>query len=89
MLNTIRDLLTRPSSSSIWLATEPVRAELFGLERLEEHAISLAKAQQVAKLTGAVMPLHQRLRKNSAALLAAYRDSAAEVEKGRLVVPAA
>src|SRR5690554_3767723 len=89
MLNTIRDLLTRPSSSSIWLATEPVRAELFGLERLEEHAISLAKAQQVAKLTGAVMLLHQRLRKNSAALLAAYRDSAAEVEKGHLVLPAA
>jgi len=57
-----------------WDDGAPIRAELFSVERLEEHARSLATAQ-------AVMPDHvkgpsltARLADNEAVLLAAYRD---------------
>lgn len=59
-----------------WDDGVPIRAELFSVERLEEHARSLANAQ-------AVMPDHvkgpsltTRLADNEAVLLAAYRDVA-------------
>ena len=76
-------------SYSLWASKAPIREELFGLERLEEHAISLAKAQNVSDATTAVLPLHKRLDQNSIALLGLYRDSATELEAGRKVVPAA
>jgi cyclic beta-1,2-glucan synthetase len=66
-----------------------VREELFGVERLEQHAESLAAAQAVTKRPPAVLSLHARLNDNAAILLAAYRASAAELESGRGVVPAA
>ena len=50
---------------------------------------SLAAAQTVTKKPSAVLPLHARLDDNAAALLAAYRTSAAELDSGRDVVPAA
>jgi len=69
--------------------TAPVREELFGLERLERHAESLAVAQQITARPPKVMPLDRRLNDNAAALLAAYRSSAAESEGGGDVDPAA
>lgn len=66
-----------------------MRDELFGIERLEHHARSLAAAQPVTDKPPAVMPLHARLSDNATVLLAAYRASAAELEGGRSVVPAA
>ncbi|WP_075213994.1 GH36-type glycosyl hydrolase domain-containing protein [Mongoliimonas terrestris] len=67
----------------------PVREELFGVERLEQHAESLAAAQRVTRRPPAVPPLRARLDANAAVLLAAYRSSAAEMETSHTVVPAA
>jgi cyclic beta-1,2-glucan synthetase len=66
-----------------------VRDELFGVERLEQHARSLAAAQPVTNKPPIVLALHTRLNDNAAVLLAAYRASAAELERGRGVEPAA
>ena len=72
-----------------WTDTAPVREELFGVERLEQHAQSLAAAQPVTKTPPVVLSLHTRLDDNAAVLLATYRASAWELESGRGVVPAA
>ncbi|GAB3368919.1 glucoamylase family protein [Azotobacter armeniacus] len=66
-----------------------MRSELFGAERLEQHAESLAAAQAVTTKPPVAPSLHRRLHDNAAVLLAAYRASAAELESGRGVVPAA
>ncbi|MBA3516988.1 MAG: glycosyl transferase, partial [Rhizobiales bacterium] len=79
----------REPASAVWDDTTPVREELFGIERLEQHAESLAAAQPVTKTPAAVLPLPVRLKDNAVVLLAAYRASAAELERGRGVVPAA
>ncbi|MEA9392954.1 glucoamylase family protein [Acerihabitans sp. TG2] len=75
--------------SSPWGDRVPVRGELFGVERLEQHAQTLAKAQKVSANPPTVQSLRQRLNENASVLLTAYRDSAAELEKGRAVMPAA
>ncbi|HEY3596248.1 MAG TPA: glucoamylase family protein [Paraburkholderia sp.] len=75
--------------SPLWADTAPVRDELFGVERLEQHAQSLAAAQPVTNKPPVVLSLHTRLNDNAAVLLAAYRASAAELESGRGVEPAA
>jgi cyclic beta-1,2-glucan synthetase len=72
-----------------WNDPSPVREELFGVERLEQHAKSLAAAQLVTTRPPRVLPLPTRLNDNAAVLLNAYRASAAELESGRGVVPAA
>ncbi|WP_145586056.1 GH36-type glycosyl hydrolase domain-containing protein [Yersinia rochesterensis] len=72
-----------------WHDFAPVREELFSVERLEQHAESLAKAQSITTHPPRVSTLHARLDDNANTLLAAYRASAAELEKGRTVVPAA
>ena len=72
-----------------WTDIAPVREELFGVERLEQHAESLAAAQAITKTPPAVLSLHTRLNDNADVLLAAYRASAGELEGGRGVVPAA
>src|ERR1700744_4091016 len=78
----------RPRSPP-WTDTAPVRDELFGVERLEQHAQSLAAAHPVTNNPPVVLALHTRLNDNAAVLLAAYRASAAELERGRTVEPAA
>jgi len=78
-----------PRVPSPWDSTAPVREELFGIERLEQHAQSLAAAQPVTASPPRVPSLHSRLSDNAAVLLAAYRASAAELEGGIEVVPAA
>lgn len=80
----------------IWQDKNPVRAELFSVERLEQHALSLATEQQVQNKkqsssgwTNWQSPLHTRLDSNATVLLAAYRASAAELTAGHSIVPAA
>lgn len=72
-----------------WNDPAPIRAELFGVERLEQHAQSLAIAQTVSAHPPSVLSLHRRLDENAEVLLTAYRASAAELAQGRPVVPAA
>jgi len=74
---------------SPWNTDEMIRAELFSVERLEEHAASLAVAQGVAPHPLRRRALGARLRDNEAILLAAYRDIATSVAAGRTITPAA
>ena len=77
------------AASSPWRDHTPVREELFGIERLEQHASTLAAAQTVSAHPPRVLSLHRRLNDNAKVLLAVYRASAAELANGRGVVPAA
>ncbi|WP_206604040.1 GH36-type glycosyl hydrolase domain-containing protein [Chimaeribacter californicus] len=82
-------LFTSREGRGPWGDLRPVRGEMFGIERLEQHAASLAAAQPVTARPQVVRPLQARLDQNAALLLAAYRDSAEELAQGRQVVPAA
>jgi cyclic beta-1,2-glucan synthetase len=67
---------------------EPIRAELFGIERLEEHAESLAAAQRVAEKPARGKNLLPRVRENGRALVAAYRDIVEAVREKSEITPA-
>ncbi|WP_248623689.1 hypothetical protein [Cobetia crustatorum] len=66
-----------------------MRGELFSVERLEQHAGSLALAQGITDTPPKVLSLSARLEDNAKVLLKAYRASALEVAEGRDIVPAA
>ena len=68
---------------------EPIRAELFSLERLEQHAESLAAAQIVTSKTMRGHPLIPRVRENGRVLLDSYRATSLAIEQGRSITPAA
>ncbi len=53
---------------------EPIRAEVFGIERLEQHAESLAAAQRTIEEITKGRPLIPKVSKNGHVLLAAYRN---------------
>ena len=89
MNSILRYALGPRSPSPPWNDKAPVREELFGIERLEQHAESLAAAQPITTRPPVVMSLHARLNDNAAVLLATYRASAVELESGRGMVPAA
>lgn len=89
MLEPVRLAFGFLSTRSPWNDKTPVRGELFGIERLEQHARSLAAAQSVTAQPPRVPSLQSRLNDNASVLLRAYRASAAELESGRSVVPAA
>ena len=75
--------------SSPWDNQEPIREELFSVERLEEHARSLALAQIVSSTTTKGQPLARRLADNGAVLLEAYRAIVKAINEGRAITPAA
>src|SRR3990167_2522635 len=89
MTSVFSALFSHAAAPSPWLDNAPVREELFGIERLEQHAYTLAAAQPISSKPPAVLSLHRRLNDNAKVLLAAYRASAAELANGRGVVPAA
>ncbi len=89
MKSFLNAILGSRTISNLWHDSAPVREELFSVERLEQHAESLAKAQSITDHPPRVSTLHSRLNDNADTLLAAYRASAAELEKGHAVVPAA
>ncbi len=68
---------------------EPIRAELFGIERLEEHAQSLAAAQRVAPASRRGRRLLPRLEDNGRVLLESYRAIAKAIHEERAIIPAA
>ena len=74
---------------SPWNKRDPIRAELFSVERLEEHARSLAAAQPVTPKTAKGNPLGNRLVDNEAVLLHAYRTIARAMREERAITPAA
>src|SRR5450432_250906 len=72
-----------------WDDSGPIRAELFGVDRLADHARSLAAAQTVTSRQTKGVPLAKRLAENEAVLLAAYRDVAEAIDGGAAITPAA
>jgi cyclic beta-1,2-glucan synthetase len=72
-----------------WNNEQILREEIFSIERLEQHAHSLATAQAVTRQPGFRRSLGSRLRSNEKVLLAAYRSIARAVDEGRSITPAA
>jgi cyclic beta-1,2-glucan synthetase len=70
-------------------AEEPIRAELFSVERLEQHGESLAAAQRIAARPGTNRRLTKRLSDNGRVLLQAYRAIAASIREEGAITPAA
>ncbi len=68
---------------------DPIRSELFGIERLEAHAESLASAQRVTSAAGRGRPLLSRVEDNGRVLRETYRAIAKAVREERSIVPAA
>ena len=78
----------RPSMSGP-SGQEPVRAELFSIERLEQHARSLATAQHVASSQESDNRLKRRLKDNELTLQRAYLVTTAATRDTRSITPAA
>jgi cyclic beta-1,2-glucan synthetase len=76
-------------SKTRWDDSTPIRAEFFSVERLEDHARSLAAAQPVMPGVQKGASLARRLRENEVVLVRAYRDIAQTVESGSAITPAA
>ena len=77
-------------ASAVWQDATPIRADLFGTERLEHHAQTLAAAQPIA--TGkplSVQSLSSRIKENGDILLRAYRTCAQGLQAGQTMAPAA
>ncbi len=89
MRTLIRLAFGRAPSASPWDNRETIREELLSVERLEEHARSLAVAQPVRPKLAKGHPLAGRLADNAAVLLDAYRTIAKAIDEGHAITPAA
>ncbi|MDD1616206.1 MAG: cyclic beta-1,2-glucan synthetase, partial [Methylococcaceae bacterium NSP1-2] len=67
---------------------DPIRFELFSIERLEQHAVSLAQAQKISSSTEG-HKLIPRVHENSRVLLEAYETVARAVNEQHAITPAA
>jgi len=85
----LRNAAGRGPAVSPWNSEELIRAELFSVERLEQHAASLARAQRISLRPMPRRSLAGRLKDNEKILLGAYRAIAAAVADDRPVTPAA
>ncbi len=80
----------RPSSIKAAVdLEEPIRAELFGTERLEQHAETLARAQRVTTGRRRGRSVVPRVEENGRSLLKSYRAEAQAIREGRSITPAA
>jgi cyclic beta-1,2-glucan synthetase len=77
------------SAGASWDDSAPIRAEFFSVERLEDHARTLALAQPVMPGEQRGASLARRLGENEALLIAAYRNIAQTVDSGSAITPAA
>jgi cyclic beta-1,2-glucan synthetase len=78
----------RPSPPSFADLPEPIREDLWGVERLEQHAASLAAMQRVRPGRARDRPLTPRVRDNGRALLQSYRTIAEAIRDERAITPA-
>ena len=69
--------------------SEPIRSEIFGIDRLRQHAHSLAESQKLTASPKRVISIIRRLDDNAKVLLEVYRDVCAAVDKNKVVTPAA
>src|SRR5881296_4218772 len=70
-------------------AEDPIRADLFGIERLEQHAESLAAAQVVMRQSPRGRRLLQHVEHNGRVLLESYRAIARAIQQEHAITPAA
>lgn len=82
------------SDTSLFVSTpphleEPIRAELFSVERLEQHAETLAAAQTVESGITRGKPLTPRVAENGRVLLECYRELANAIQRDDTITPAA
>ncbi len=89
MKHSLFRMLRNAWTRSSWDSEAPIRDELFSLERLEQHAESLAAAQRVTSRPTRGRPLARRLRDNGRVLLAAYRSIGEAIREERAITPAA
>ena len=75
--------------TSPWRDHTPIREALFGIDRLEQHAESLAKAQGVTTHPVPVYSLQSRLSQNASALRETYQTITADMEHGNGIAHAA
>lgn len=68
---------------------EPIRAELFGVERLEQHAVSLAAAQVVSADARVGRLLTPRVLDNGRVLVKSYQAIARTIHEEKTITPAA
>jgi len=68
---------------------EPIRAELFGVERLEQHAASLALAQVVTEDARVGRLLTPRVLENGRVLVSSYQTIARTIRDEQTITPAA
>ncbi|MEX2547052.1 MAG: glucoamylase family protein, partial [Chloroflexota bacterium] len=68
---------------------EPILAELFSVERLEQHAQTLAAAQTVTDSPRRGRAVRPRIAENGRVLLASYRVLARAIKDERSITPAA
>ena len=67
----------------------PIRAELFSVERLEQHAESLAAAQTITLDPARGRPLLPRVLENGRLLLEYYQATARSIHREQIITPAA
>ncbi len=79
----------RPGRGQPWAVEEPILAELFSVERLEQHAASLATAQSITTQPRRGRPIRPRLADNGRVLLDSYRALARALKQDRSITPAA
>jgi cyclic beta-1,2-glucan synthetase len=79
----------QPTSIILPEPEEPIRAELFSLERLEQHAESLAAAQAVTSDSRSGRALIPRVVANGRVLLDSYRAIARAIQSEHAITPAA
>ena len=89
MLAFIRRVTGHAPLDSPWDNVELISGELFSVERLEEHARSLAAAQPVTIRPSRGLPLAGRLADNEEVLLGAYRTISQSIAEGLAITPAA
>ena len=68
---------------------EPIRAEIFGLDRFILHAESLAAAQTITTDSRRGLPLAPRVRENGRVLVRSYQAIARAIRDKRAITPAA
>jgi len=85
----LRPAFSSGRTKSPWDDTAAIREVLFSVERMQEHARSLALAQTVKPRLRLKHPLLDRLAANEASLVASYRSICAAVDDKAAITPAA
>ncbi|HEV7432478.1 MAG TPA: protein ndvB, partial [Steroidobacteraceae bacterium] len=89
MIATPRIFFGLKSFESPWKTDRLIREDLFSVERLEQHAASLAEAQVVSSNAPVRRSINARVRQNETVLLRAYRAIAIAISEAHDITPAA